>query len=681
MNVYTKLGLGIFETHEKRPKAAGWRDSFPDITAEQSYKEFGVNLTKEYLVIDIDPRNDGVTSFKQLLLDLQLDENFYANTLLVTSPRKGLHIYLKKPENIHVSKGLKKYPGIDFLSEGSYVIGAGSTISHGPYTQVKEFKTIANAPKALLKLLKKEKKEPIVMDEAIVTAKIPESKQLLSSYLKGQIEPITGDRVKSIYKYACRGKDLGLPVEDTLEIITVYNDNLEDPLPESELTSTVESAYKYSKNTMGISAIDNLFEEDIKTFDKTKKKKNFDMDDLSIAKPNIDENNKAVKCFNTLIFYLEKFQLADIFRTNEFTHRVERVGELPWDRINKEDNLARELKNLDLLNIRQFLCRNTNMDFKVPDILNAIEVVSARRGYHPVKDWLNSLVWDGEARLDTWLHRIARTDDNEYTRALSRIVLTAAVARIYRPGTKFDYVLILEGQQGIRKSTLINILGSPWASDCSIDLTNMKEAVQLCQAKWFIEIPEFTVIRKTDADTLKAFITRSEDEVRLPYAPKPEIFPRQFVMIGTINPDDNGYINDPTGNRRYCPVFCHGRIKTELMEQEREQIFAEAKHRYFAGQELYMSDPLVLDFAAKEVAKREQREPWTYIIRDFLENTNKNKINGVEIGLLALGIEAKHIGKKELVRIGRAMAELGWRKTRSHYERPLEAERQYYGYQ
>ena len=185
--------------------------------------------------------------------------------------------------------------------------------------------------------------------------------------------------------------------------------------------------------------------------------------------------------------------------------------------------------------------------------------MASERAYHPVKEYLDALPeWDGVKRTDTLLTDYLGAEDSAYTRAVIRKTLAAAVARIYQPGTKFDSVLILNGPQGIGKSTLFARLAGAWFSD-SLTLTDMrdKSGPEKLQGYWILELGELAGMKKTDVETVKSFLSRVDDKYRASYGLNVESHPRQCVIVGSTN-TESGFLRDITGNRRFWPVRVNG---------------------------------------------------------------------------------------------------------------------------
>jgi hypothetical protein len=293
------------------------------------------------------------------------------------------------------------------------------------------------------------------------------------------------------------------------------------------------------------------------------------------------------------------------FGYNELANRVQITGTVPWDRPtdNKywRDADTAQMKALIDVRYLPFSSRNHDVCFtKAAD----------DRRFHPIRDYLDALPpWDGIARIETLFVRCLQADDTPYVRAVSRKTLAAAVARIYRPGTKFDSVLVFDGAQGIGKSTLFkDLVGEEFYSE-TLSLTDMddKSGAEKLQGFWVVEIGELAGMKKADIEKVKAFLSTSDDKYRPSYGKVVESHPRQCIIIATVN-GERGYLRDITGNRRFWIVKARQeeqQKKWHFAPGERDQIWAEAKALYESGEKLYLEGDMI---PAAEEAQREAME-------------------------------------------------------------------------
>ncbi|TGE31358.1 virulence-associated E family protein [Desulfosporosinus sp. Sb-LF] len=279
---------------------------------------------------------------------------------------------------------------------------------------------------------------------------------------------------------------------------------------------------------------------------------------------------------------------------NEFAHHNELLRDLAWRGLDRGVCWT----DTDDASIRHYLEHIYGLSH-VGKTMDALAVVMEQNRYHPVKDYLRNLQWDGVERLDRLLIDYFGAEDTPYTRAVIRKTLAAAVARVYDPGCKFDYMLLLVGDQGLGKSYLLNRLGSKWYSD-SLTTVVGKEAFEQLQGAWIVEMAELSAAKKADIEALKHFISKQEDIFREAYGRRTVAFPRQCVFVGTTN--DKECLRDRTGNRRFWPVNV-GRGQQSLWQDLNvDQIWAEAVQAYKSGEELYLKDTLA------ELAKTVQAE-------------------------------------------------------------------------
>lgn len=238
------------------------------------------------------------------------------------------------------------------------------------------------------------------------------------------------------------------------------------------------------------------------------------------------------------------------------------------------------------------------------DIRAAVDIVAGRNSFHPVKDYFASLEWDKKPRLDMMFVDYLGSEDNVYTRSAARKFMVAAVARIFKPGTKFDFVPILEGIQGKRKSTFVETLSKGWFNELTSGFEDPKKLVENTRNCLIMEIGELKGFSKAEIASLKLFFSRRSDTCRLAYESRSRRFWRQFVFMGTTNDDDIGYLRDMTGNRRYWPIrVTVEEIDIALLEENLDQLWAEAIYRFESGEKLYLDDP-----KAEELAKVAQGE-------------------------------------------------------------------------
>ncbi|GEO82599.1 hypothetical protein ROR02_27300 [Pararhodospirillum oryzae] len=291
-------------------------------------------------------------------------------------------------------------------------------------------------------------------------------------------------------------------------------------------------------------------------------------------------------------------------------------------------------------------------------VARAMDLRATECGFHPVRDWLEGLTWDGTPRVGRWLADYLGAEATPYAAAVGKMFLIAMVARIMEPGCKSDHMLILEGAQKARKSTVCEILGGEWFSDCLGESVTSKDASSHLRGKWLIEMGELHTLSKADVTALKSFITRKTEKYRPAYGRKDVTEPRQCLFIGTTN--ESEYLRDATGGRRFWPVkvrVTHP-IETDALARDRGQLFAEAMTLYRQGVPWWPDDTFEAEIIAPEQEARFEVDSWSEAIEDFLRDRSRTTI--LEVALGALSLERARLGTVEQRRIRAVLMKLGW---------------------
>jgi len=331
------------------------------------------------------------------------------------------------------------------------------------------------------------------------------------------------------------------------------------------------------------------------------------------------------------------------FAFNEMANRIQVTGPLPWDRPEgnvfwRDADTAQLKAQLDLRYV-PFSSRNHDVAFtKVAD----------DRHFHPVRDYLDSLpAWDGVKRVEDLFIRYLQAEDTEYVRAVTRKTFAAAVARIYVPGIKFDCVPVLDGEQGIGKSTIVkDLVGAEYYSE-TLSLTDMddKSGAEKLQGFWIVEIGELAGMKKADIEKVKAFLSTSDDKYRPSYGKVVESHPRQSIIIATVN-GERGYLRDITGNRRFWIIKVHQKKQKKtwnFTDEFRQQFWAEAKAIWKAGEKLYLEGE-IRDEAEKAQRGAMEADERVGMIEEYLSTplpegwddmdifSRRNYLSGTEFG-------------------------------------------------
>lgn len=535
-----------------------------------------------------------------------------------TTPTGGEHRFFVYNEAINQSVAV--LAGVDIRNDGGFVVATPTAFPDG---SVYEWLTdqapwewaLAELPQTFVHLCQTPIKKPLQMPEVIKM----------------------GERNDVLYKMACSLRAKGLSEAEILGALAITNaTRCQDPLLMEELEALVGSA-------------------GTKTAGKTIKKKNPLLVLLSII-----EKDQA---------------LNGLFSLNEFTGDIEFKKSPPWDPLLIHGKL---ITDKDEVRMKVYLSQKYAFEPNTKLIGEAIIEMSAISKYHPVRDYVLSTTWDGFPRIDTWLMHSCGVVDNIYTRAVSRKVLVAAIARVFNPGCKFDYMLVLEGIQGLGKSMMIENLAGKWFTEIRITETN-KDTVDKMRGKWILEVGEMAGIKKADVDHLKNFISLPFDRARLAYRKNTEDFMRQSIFIGTTNPSgDNSYLRDDTGNRRFWPVECIGRIDNQWIKENRGQLFAEAYKLYRDGEPLYFTDEAVIAISQSEQEFRQEADPWLIVIKEWLLRA-PDKFTSAEVLNKAIGMEISRVERLSQSRVGRILKKLGLESKQEghakvrYYSRPERA--------
>lgn len=325
-----------------------------------------------------------------------------------------------------------------------------------------------------------------------------------------------------------------------------------------------------------------------------------------------------------------------------------------------------ELNDPLVSRIRLWFEEDLGVEVKKELLLEAIRVVARENAFHPVREYLAALVWDGTPRIATWLETYCAVkptspEHADLVRAIASKWLISCVARAMAPGCKVDTMLILEGRQGIGKSTALQALaGAEFFCDALLDFGN-KDACQTIQGVWIYELSELDVLLRSETSKSKAFLSRSVDRFRVPYGRSPESIPRSVVFCGTVN--HGGYLKDRTGNRRFWMVRCEDPIDVEGIRGVRDQLWAEAAALQAKGVEWHLS-PEEEALMAREQEERVEEDPCEERIAEWLCKQGSSAI-AVDVLLEnALGMTGATKNPAITRRVSAILQGLGYRRQK-----------------
>jgi predicted P-loop ATPase len=381
------------------------------------------------------------------------------------------------------------------------------------------------------------------------------------------------------------------------------------------------------------------------------------------------QNEPRPNLFNAMLALREDARIAGLFAYDEMLRAPIVLRPFPEGKSHQDGEPfePRPVRDADVAALQELLQASGLEKLGKHTVHQAVDLRADERRFHPVRDFLNTLQWDGTLRLVRWLVTYFGAEDTEYHRRIGCMFLVAMVTRIFEPGCKSDYMPILEGPQGSLKSTACRVLGGTWFSDNLPDIrTAGKDVAQHLNGKWLIEVAEMSALDKAEASALKAFVTRTVERYRPSYGRKEVIEPRQCVFVGTTN--KAAYLRDETGGRRFWPVRV-GVIDIEGLTRDRDQLFAEAVHLYRQGCHWWPDADFEREFMAPEQEARYEADVWEEAIRGFL--ADKQRVTVLEVARDGLHIDLPRIGTADQRRITAALERLGWgRGKRAGSARP-----------
>lgn len=366
-------------------------------------------------------------------------------------------------------------------------------------------------------------------------------------------------------------------------------------------------------------------------------------------------------------------------RLNQFSNQIEKTREPPFPK-----GQTGPLMDADGIEIAAWIGQQYFLDIKTSVAHEAILVVATRNPFHPVREYLDSLTWDGVARIPNFFERYFEAEHNDYTRSVAISFFISAAARIYDPGCKVDTMVILEGNQGLGKTRSVRALaGESWYTEATESPTN-KDFYQALRGKWLVEIGEMQAFSKSESNKIKQVITIQSDNYRPSYGRYSRDFPRQSIFLGTTN--EENYLNDATGARRFLPIRCHA-ADTDGILTDRDQLWAEAVARYQRREPWWQ----IPEAAKDEQDARYNADSWEGVISDWLEGKAKDtsypasmvgridRVTVTEVLQYAVGMETGKHDRAAQTRAGNALRRLGWRPVqmrdasvrKRYYQRPM----------
>lgn len=371
--------------------------------------------------------------------------------------------------------------------------------------------------------------------------------------------------------------------------------------------------------------------------------------------------------YNVMLCLRHHPKMADLIKLDEMACTTV-VTAAPPGVEDEGGTYPRAIRDADVLAIQEQIQITGLRRIAKATVQDAIERRADEQRFHPVRDYLSALEWDGEQRIRGWLSRYLGVEGCAYADEIGRLFLISLVTRVMRPGCKVDYMLILEGPQGIGKSQACGILAGDWFSDNLPDLSR-GDAVRLSmhlRGKWLIEIAELSSFNSAEAHTLKEFITQSQERYTPKYGRNEVREPRQCVFIGTTN--ETAYLRDATGARRFWPVKVEA-IDLEALAADRDQLLAEAMREFEGGASCFPGKQFEAEHIIPQQEARYEADPWEDAVSNWLGQTWRMRCSVTEVLKDAIGMDVSKIGTREQRRVSAILQRMGWTTVRSDGKR------------
>ena len=626
---YAKKGFAVFPL-KYRDKVPLIRNGCKDATTDaaqikawwQKYPNANIGLatgsvSQNVFVIDLDIDEDRGIDGYHSLEDWQREHGDFPETWTAITGRGGYHLYYRGNGKIKNRAGI--IDGVDIRGNGGYVVAPPSIHKNGNRYEWEyspdEFE-IAKADNNVEYFLSHD-----------------DQKQGASFTMPNIVA--AGQRNQMLFRFACMMQAKGASDQSVFAATMAENESsCSPPLTEQEVRIIVSSATKYDKgkpihiDSEGVATREN--KDDV--IGNPEWVLNF-LD----CNHDKDGNIKSVKQFvhNFEIVMDKDDRFAGKIRFNEFAQQPYLYGSVPWE----NENNCRAWSSHDDSALFSLIQADYGLKSR-QDFADALKNVSMRNKFHPVRELLDSLTWDGKEHIRSLLPEYLGAEDSDYTYQVMRLWMLGAVSRVYKPGSKFDYTIILQGSQGIGKSTFLKLmaLDDLWFND-SLDSLDSDKAVQSLTGSWIIELAELKSLARTagGVESVKRFLTATQDKYRIPYERRADTFYRQCVFAGTTNKDD--FLQDETGNRRF--LIIHTGVTKPFKSLFVPEVMDDIKHAWAEAVHIWKNeDPeLILPENCMQQAKELQEANMADdgkrgIILDYLEG--KTQVCAREIWFEAL---------------------------------------------
>jgi len=618
---YCEHGFGIIpvQPRGKRPMTAnGLKDWFnnPDDARKLWTQQPDMNIaivcgsaSDNLVVLDFDEDDDKDVHGFDTLSEWEDESGELPATATAITGRGGMHYLYRADKPYHPS--VNRDLGVDVRGEGSYIVAPPSVHPNGrPY----EWNT-GDAPWER-DVAKVDENVDAFIDYIQRNGGMGQEDESQGERFQLPQRIKNGDRNDTLYRYGCSLRSRGY-ADDAIDVMMhqVNNRNCIKPVSESELRSIIKQVCKKGPGHDGLGT--------------------FRGEDVGIGKPGaaattatLETNSKgAIKqtTSNMIVAMGADDSLSGHFWYDTMAYTRMVTCPVPWDQREGE----RPITDEDYVGLTAYLERAYGLTAK-ERIIDACQFVCRQNERNPVIEWLDSLEWDGEFRIGTMVVDALGAEDNAYNREVERLFMLGAVTRAYEPGSKFDYMPVLVGPQGIGKSRYVSLLAHipAWYSD-NFNTIDGDAAVEKLRGLWIAEMAELLATKKArEIEAIKAFITSTKDVIRPKYARETVQRLRVCVFIGTTNNHD--FLTDSTGNRRFLPVECNAETCNEWMftdaaESYVEQMWAEAVHVYKATHPTLVLSAELRDVAQRLQESHTEEHPVVTIARKVIDEKRSEK--------------------------------------------------------
>lgn len=654
---YVAKGWSVFPLRGKHPLAEmaphGLLDAVSDAKTVKRWwgkapdANIGLVTGTHFWALDVDLKSQG----DETLESLELQNGKLPSTLQQETGTGGRHYLFALPPNLTIRNSAGTVgPGLDVRGVGGYIVAPPSV--HPDTGRPYQWDGMGECDEAILP----------APEWLIAKIQARQSAPLSAQPIPERIAE--GGRNMLLFRRAASLRRAGWGTEEMIAALASINQSrCSPPLPDGEIVRIATSASRYDP-ALGVQEFVSRLSRDN------------GREGVQIAEPLADWRQMLKRS-------MRKLAGGKTEPGSPLTHALNASmplqldpafhGAVAWDDLRRQIVIRKPIPIAqrapcnweDLHDIAYAAwCQSEGLNISPETSAQAARMVAEANRFHPVREYLQAQVWDGTARITYWLSAYCGCEESAYTQAVGRKWLIAAVARAMCPGCKVDTCLILEGEQGIMKSTALATLGGDWYTDEIEDLTS-KDAAQQVSRVWLIEMGELSAMSRSEKNAVKAFISRSVDQFRPAYGRHVVTMPRQCVFAGTTN--NTEYLEDETGARRFWPVWCTS-IRIDDLRRDRDQLWAEAVAAYMEGEPWWLEDDEAKEAAAQATLQRMRIDPWYPDICSWAESRLSSPDKSVTVAeALHVRIEKKQADwtRVDQMRVGSIFRQMGLVRRRA----------------